>query len=265
MRVVWTTSSGADPRLRRVLPGIRADAVVGAVVGGVPVYVTATEPHYDGDCARPGTHDCAATAVQVWDAATGEPVRTVDDAGGRHLVVTVVDGRTVAVTCDWSDTPKLIDLESGVVLGGLAGHEDLVQGLATVELQYGPAVVSVAWDQTIRVVHLTTGEARVFDAGERLDSVAVVVVGGRAVAAVAGKVAGLWDLELGVRIGSLPATAKVRKIATWPDGGALVGLLSWQDDVEVWDVLERGLICRMTGHRMSQDIVSFPPLHGHPR
>ncbi|TDB86348.1 WD40 repeat domain-containing protein [Actinomadura sp. 7K534] len=217
--------------------------------------MTASEPHYDGDCARPHTHDCAATAVRIWDAATGELVRTVEEVGGRHLVVTVVDGRTAAVTCGWSDTPQLIDLESGVVLDGLAGHRDVVQGLATAALRDGPAVVSVGWDQTIRVTDLTTGEARVVDTGERLHSVAVVLLGDRAVAAVAGEDVGLWDLEPGVRIGSLSATADVRKIATWPDGDALVALLSWQDGVEVWDVSERRLVCRTSGHHMTQDIV----------
>ncbi|WP_179118329.1 hypothetical protein [Saccharothrix sp. ALI-22-I] len=47
MRILWTTSQGVDPRLGRVLPAIRADVVVSAVVGGVPVYVTATEAHCD--------------------------------------------------------------------------------------------------------------------------------------------------------------------------------------------------------------------------
>ncbi|WP_433187562.1 WD40 repeat domain-containing protein [Actinoallomurus sp. CA-150999] len=263
MRIVWTTSSGADPRLCRAFPQARADAVVSAVVDGVPVYVTATDVHYDGDCARPDTHDCAATAVQVWDAATGELVRTIHDAGGTHLVATAVHGRPVAVTCDWSATPKLIDLESGVVLGEITGHRDVVQGLATVALDDGPAVVSAGWDQSIRITHLTTDEVRVIDTGERLNAVSAMAVGGRAVAVAAGDVIGLWDLEAGVRIGSLPAASKTRKIATWPGGHALVALLSFDGDVEVWDTASGTRVnCRMAGHRMAHDIAGVVAADG---
>ncbi|WUI01331.1 WD40 repeat domain-containing protein [Spirillospora sp. NBC_00431] len=256
VRTVWTTSQGPDPRLHLVLPGIRADAVAAAVVGGVPVYVSATEPHFDGDCDRARHHDCGEAAVRVWDAATGALVRTVPDAGGTHLAVAAAGGRTVAVTCDWSDTPKIIDLDSGVVLDELTGHRDIVQGLATAALDGGPAVVSAGWDGTVRVWYLTTGEEWVFDAGERLDALSVAVLGGRVVAVVAGCDVGLWDVELGERAGSLPGTPKVKKIATWPDGDAPIALLSWDGGVQVWDAVSRTrLSCRMEGRPSSWDMV----------
>lgn len=251
MRILWTTNAGDDPRLTRVLPAIRGNAVAGAVVGGVPVYVTSTEPHYDGDCARPHTHDCGATVVQLWDAATGALVRTVHDAGGQHLVTAVVHGRPVAVVCAWGDAPKWIDLDSGAVRSDVPGHRDVVQGLAAVTLADGPAVVSAGWDRTIRVVDAATGLARVFDTGERLGALAVVDVGGRPVAVVAGEVVGLWDLESGVRIGSLPTAA--RKITGWP--GGLVATLSWDGDVEVWDAATlRRRACGMPGRWWAHDI-----------
>ncbi|WP_344948688.1 WD40 repeat domain-containing protein [Actinomadura miaoliensis] len=255
MRIVWTTGSDADPRLSRVVQGVRGDAVVSAVVGGKPVYVTATDAHYDGDCARPHLHDCAAKMVQVWDAATGEPVRTAHDVGGTHLVTTSVEGRPVAVVCDWSDTPKPIDLESGAVLDGIAGHRGVVVGLATTVLDDGPAVVSVAWDETLRVTHLADGEVRVLASGERFNDVSVVTVRGRPVAAVAGDGVGLWDLERGERIGSLPVASKIRKIATWPDGNGVLATLSWDGEVEVWDAASRTRLSRrMPGPQPAHDI-----------
>ncbi|MFD0856492.1 WD40 repeat domain-containing protein, partial [Actinomadura adrarensis] len=237
MRVVWTTSTGADPRLTRVLPGPRADAVAQALVGGVPVFVTATDPHYDGDCARPNTHDCGAQMVQVWDAATGELLRTVPDVGGEHLVAATVDGRTLAVVCDWSATPKLVDLESGVVLRTVGVHQDIVQGLAIAELPDGPVVVSVGFDQNICISSLSAAETLVVPAGERLDGLSVIDLDGRAVALIAGRESvGLWDLELGgVRIGSIPVP-RVRRIASWPGADPLVALLPWEGDVQLWDV-----------------------------
>ncbi|MFD0203419.1 MULTISPECIES: WD40 repeat domain-containing protein [Saccharothrix] len=254
MRILWTTSRGTDPRLARVLPAVRGDAVARAVVDGVPVHVTATEPHYDGDCARPHTHDCAAATLRVWDAATGELLRTVHDTGGQHLATAVVGGRPVAVTCGWGDAPRTVDLASGVVLGELTRHRDVVRGLATVTLPDGPAAVSAGWDGTIRVVDLATGRARVLDTGERLDALAVLDVGGRPVAAVAGDVVDLWDLDRGVPVGYLPTAAKVREIAGWP--GA-VATLSWDGDVELWDVASaQRLACGMPGRRWAHDIAA---------
>src|SRR5690606_19645043 len=142
VRIVWTTDPGDDPRLLRVLPRIRAGAVAGAVLGGVPVYVTATGPHYDGDCPRAGEHDCAAAAVQAWDAATGEPVRSVSGAGGRLLAVASVCGRPVAAVCDEDGAPQLVDLEAGAVLGRLPGHRGAVRAMAAAELEAGPAVLT---------------------------------------------------------------------------------------------------------------------------
>jgi WD40 repeat protein len=235
MRVRWTTSAGPDPRLVTTFPAVRPDKVATATIDGAPVYVTATNAHYDGDCPRPDTHDCDATAVHVWDAATGALVRTIDGAGGDHLVTTVVDGRPFAVTCAWSDTPKLIDLDPGSVPRPLSGHSDVVQGLATATLDGGPAVVSVGWDQTIRIFDLTTGTSRAWDTGARLRSVAMATIGGRTVALVAGDGVGIWDLELETIIGAVPVGWKVWKLATWPGDGSLVALLSFDGDVEVWD------------------------------
>lgn len=235
MRIVWTTDPGDDPRLLRVLPRIRAGAVAGAVLGGVPVYVTATGPHYDGDCPRAGEHDCAAAAVQAWDAATGEPVRSVSGAGGRLLAVASVRGRPVAAVCDEDGAPQLVDLEAGAVLGRLPGHRGAVRAMAAAELEAGPAVLTADRDGTVRTVHLDTGEVRAFGTGRRPRALAVVAVGGRPAVVSAGDAVELWSPEAGVRIGALPASGEVWKAASWPDGGAAVALLLSDGGVEVWD------------------------------
>jgi hypothetical protein len=49
MRVRWTTSAGRDPRLVDTFSAVRPDKVATATVDGAPVYVTATNAHYDGD------------------------------------------------------------------------------------------------------------------------------------------------------------------------------------------------------------------------
>jgi WD40 repeat protein len=231
VRTLWTTSAGADPRLERVIPAVRADVVACAVVRAAEVLVTSTGSHYDGDCDRPGGHDCAARRLQVWDAASGALVRTVPDAGGKHLVTTTVHGRAVAVVCDWSHIPKVVDLESGVVRDRPAGHRDIVQGLAAATLDGDPAVVSAAWDGDVRITPLTGGDVRVLETGDRLDAVAVA----GSVVVAAGESVQVWDLRTGTWTGTLAVASRVRGIATWPGGSTRVATLSVDGDVEVWD------------------------------
>ncbi|WP_152523011.1 WD40 repeat domain-containing protein [Nocardiopsis potens] len=235
MRTVWTTDPGDDPRLLRMLPRIRADAVAGAVLGGAPVLVTAAGPHYDGDCPRAGEHDCAAPSVQVRDAATGEPVRTVPGVGGHLLATASVRGRPMAAVCDWDGAPLLVDLEAGAVAGRLPGHRSAVRALVAADLGSGPAVLTADGDGTVRTVHLETGEVRAFGTGRRLHALASVAIGGRPVAVAAGGAVELWSPDSGARIGALPVSAEVRKAASWPDGGAAVALLAADGGVEVRD------------------------------
>jgi hypothetical protein len=152
-----------------LIPDVRAAAVVAAVAGGAPVYVTAVVGHYDGDCPRPHTHDCSENALQVWSATTGELLRTVTDVGGEHLSPAVVDGRPVVAAGPWSDTPLLVDLDTGAVRD-LAVRPDIVQGVVTVTLADGPSLVCVGWDGDIQVEHLVTGSVRRFATGQRLNA-----------------------------------------------------------------------------------------------
>ena len=262
VRTVWTTAGDPDPRLLRVMTGIRGDAVARAVVGGVPVLVTAVEAHDDAECVNPGTHECEAAMVQVWDAA-GSPVRTVTEAGGRLLVTTVVHGRPVAVTCGPEDPTRVVDLASGAV-HELRGGGDHVQGLATAPLADGPAVVQVGWDEAVRILHLATGGAQVLDAGDWLNAVAVLGTGERAVAAVATRDAiGLWSVTSGTRLGALETPEPVQCIAVWPGDDRLLAALGRQGEVQVWDVVtgERRE-CRLRGGRFGHDLVAVHAADG---
>jgi hypothetical protein len=171
----------------------------------------------------------------VWDAATGALLRTIEGAGGELLATTVAEGGALAVTCHGSDTPRLIDLEAGTVMRELTGHTDIVQGLATTTLGDGPAAVPAGWDQTIRVFDLHSGATRAWDTGSRLNALGIADVAGRSVALVAGDRVGVWDLETGAHIRTVPVGWKAWKLATWPGDGNLVALLSFDGEVEVWD------------------------------
>ena len=212
--------------------------MVPATVDGRPVFVTSLAGHDGGDCYRPETHNCCDRDVRLWDATTGDLLRTFP-TGGSYLVVT---GHR-AVVCGYSNTPQVLDLRSGEILGELTGHRDVVQELAVWET----SVVSTGCDGIILISDLDTGVSRAIETGYEPHAMALLEVDGRALAVTAGDQAGIWDLTLGTRIGSLPVTPIVRQLVTWPGGGSLVAVLSMAGAVTLFDVVSgRQLPCAVT-------------------
>ena len=170
-----------------VFPGIRGSVVVPATVDGRPVFVTSLAGHDGGHCYRAETPNCLDRNVRVWDATTGEPLRTFP-TGGIYLVVT---GHR-AVVCGYSDTPQVLDLRSGEIVGEPTGHRDVVRGLAIGE----SSVVSAGCDGIILISDLATGASRAIETGYEPHAMALFQVDGRALAVTAGDQAGIWDLTL---------------------------------------------------------------------
>lgn len=233
VRISWAVGCDADPRLDRVIRGVRGEAAVPAVVDGVPVYVTAAEEHDDDSCPRPATHDCEEGLVQVWDAGGGGLLSAGVVAGAGRLVAATVGGRPVVVSrrrYSSAEGPVTVDLGTGRVTGTLPGHRGVsVCGLVVAA---PTEVVSVARDGIMRVLSTVTGAVREFDTG--MDGPLRVTMLRANECAVGGDDVRLWDLEHGRAVGTL-ATGPVQALTGWTDGSGLLVVQGRDHTVTVWD------------------------------
>lgn len=240
MRVQWTTASEVDRRLRLAFPAGRPSAVVATAIDGLPVYVTATTPHYDGDCTRPEPHACAERSIRVW-SQTGQPLLTVDGVGDEQLVVMDVDGGPAAVTFEPNDDRApdeladllVVDLRSGTIARRLTGHAGRA---LTITAASANSVVSMGLDGYLRVFDLDKGETRAYEPGERLRAVSVLRPDGAPVAVAAGVGLTVWDLDTGALLAQFPEAAAVHQLATWAGDERHVVAVSFDGTVRVWDI-----------------------------
>lgn len=74
---------------------------------------TATRGH--DECGAGETHDCVAPAVRVWDARSGDLLRTILGVGGEDpaVALALLDGRPQALLADWTGPISRWDLETG--------------------------------------------------------------------------------------------------------------------------------------------------------
>jgi WD40 repeat protein len=241
MRVQWSTAS-ADLRLRTSFPAGRPSVVTPAVVDGVPVYLTATTPHYDGDCTRPEPHDCYERALRMW-TQTGETLLTVDRIGDDPLIVMDIDGSPTVVTFEQNhdrspDEPAdllAVDLRTGGITR-VPGHPAKALGIHAASAH---SIVSMGWDGCMREFDLRTGAVSVRDTGQRLGVLGVLRPQGAPVIVATGDGLLLWDLETGTAIGELAEATRVHQIATWPGDDTLIATVSFGGPIAVWDLATR--------------------------
>ena len=217
----WTTAGDDDPRLLRTFRTASTVAVAAATVDGVPVWVTTTDSSIDA-------------TLQIWHSGTGELLRVVPEVGGDSLVVTSLAGRPVAVVCDWSDTPRMVDLSTGRV-SPLPAAKDIVQGLAIAGVEGAPALVTADLGGKVRLIDLTDpSSVRECDAGpDRFNAVAVLECQGRLAVVAAGDSLHAWDLATGDPLPAPPISGRARAVTTWPDVPDLLAVLGMDGTVEI--------------------------------
>jgi len=217
-------------------------------------YAVAFSP--DGSRVLAGTR---SNVVKLWDAATGEVVRTF--SGHKDWVNDVAfspDG-TMVVSGSKDRTLKLWDVESGSDLRTLAGHKGWVNGVAF--SPDGSKVASVSDDQTVKIWDVATGEQLASLTGHKDWILAVAFSADGTLVASGGrdKVVKVWDVSSGELVRTLTGhTDWVNAVAFSPDRKLLA---SASDDrrVKLWDVESGKNVKTLSGHGGWVVGVAFSP------
>jgi WD40 repeat protein len=197
--------------------------------------------------------------VKLWDAATGQVVRTL--TGHTDQVWSVVfspDSRRIA-SASADRTVKLWDAATGQLLHTLSGHDDIVYSVAFDP--GGHTLASASADRTVKLWNALTGQILHTLTGH-LGTVHGVAFSpdGRALASASeDQTVTLWDTRTGQAALILTGHAQsVRSAAFSPDGRTLASA-SWDKTVKLWNAATGQETLTLTGHTANVEGVAFSP------
>ncbi len=243
------------PAPKQALPNNKFPPLPSRVKEG-NVWVTSVAFSPDGRFVLTGSRDRSA---QLWDAATGKPLRRfAGHQGDISSVAFSADGRLVLTGSD-DGTARLWNVESGTEVRRFAGHLSQVCGAAfTAD---GQKVVTGSYDNTARLWDASSGEQeQIFSGLSAAISSAVFSPNGQSILTGSGSfnfadanVAHLWDLQTGAETRRLLGHGeKVNTVAFSPDGQfALTGSgTGYQKEVSVrlWNPTTGEELRRFEGH-----------------
>ncbi|MGF1622353.1 MAG: WD40 repeat domain-containing protein [Rhodomicrobiaceae bacterium] len=111
---------------------------------------------FSPDGARILSGDTIFGALELWDAKSGELIRTMHSTGGAVASVAFSPDGTRLVSGGFHNTPKLWDARSGQLIQTLNGH---LRGVRSVMFSgNGARLISGGEDGTIRIWKASTGE-----------------------------------------------------------------------------------------------------------
>jgi WD40 repeat protein len=185
-------------------------------------------------------------AVELWDAETGERIRSLRGAAAVARPNVWGEGKAVCglafspdakqvVGCDHDGTLKIWDAGTGEETRTLKGHTDALTSVAV--SPDGRHVVSGSMDRTVKVWDADSGrEIRTLRGHTgAVSAVAVSADGRRLVSGSADGTARVWDAGTGQEIRTLVGhTAEVTGVAVSADGARVV-TASRDRTVKVWD------------------------------
>ena len=183
--------------------------------------------------------------VQLWDAATGQIIRTFTrHAGYSHSVAFSPDGKILASGCEdypemgklinWSPDIHLWDTFTGQRTQKLIGHTSSVRCLSF--SPDGTILASGSLDKTIRLWDVATGQHRKILIGHKEGVIGVKFSpNGKTLATVGGKVC-LWDVATNQHIRTLTGyTSSPLNVSFSPDGQTLAIACHKDNKVRLWD------------------------------
>ena len=208
------------------------------------VYCVAAYPTDEGIRIVSGSAD---QTVKIWDAETGENLRTL--VGHRDVVKSVAassDGHRI-VSGSMDRTVKIWDADTGACLHTLEGHRDGVSSVAI--FSDGTRILSGSDDKTVKIWDAETGAClRTLEGHtDYVTSVAVSSDGTRIISGSGDETVKIWDAASGELLYMLKGTAghtsSVNSVAVYTVPNATTDtmrIVSGSDDktIKIWDIKE---------------------------
>ncbi len=195
----------------------------------------------------------------VWDAESGQRDFTFpgDLSGGTvNRASFSPDNKRVAVA-NLDGTPRVWDLDSGIQVFALSGHEQLCDAIA-----FSPDGTQLATgDQggTVKIWDAASGQELLsFGSGGLIHNLAYSPDGARLAAANEDGTLTVWDPTKGQETLSLPRMSGLYSVAFMPDGKRVV--TAHQDGTtKIWDAVSGQLLLTLAGHVSTVvDVTSSP-------
>lgn len=196
--------------------------------------------------------------VKVWDAHTGEMLRTlIGHDAGIGAAAFSPDGRRI-VTGSIDQTAKVWDAATGHALVTLKGHHSELKGVAF--SPDGRFIVTASADWTIMIWDAPTGGLLRTFKGHTDATMAVAVSpdGRRIVSGSHDNTIRVWDIASGRELLKITGSAGFRSVAFSPDGKKIAAG-TWDRRADVWDAATGEKVFSLTGHRAQVPMVAFSP------
>jgi len=200
--------------------------------------------------------------AHVWDAVTGEHLRTLDHSLDEYRVLSLVisvafspDDRLLATSA--YVTIKLWETSSGTEVRTLTGHEGSI-GSVTFSPD-GRLLASCSNDRTIRIWEVATGEElRALEGHtDSVHSVDLSPDGQLLASCSSDRTIRLWNLETGAQVCIYEGhTDSVNGVAFRPDG-QLLASCSNDGTVRIWEVATGEQLRAIEGHTNDVNSVGF--------
>jgi WD40 repeat protein len=210
----------------------------------------------DGRVIASGSWD---NTIKLWDAATGNQLRSLEGHTDRVMSVTFSPDGKVIASGSWDKTIKLWDVATGKQVGSLEGHTDRVTSVTF--SADGKVIASGSDDKTIKLWDAATGKQVHSLEGYtgHVDSVTFSPDGRVIAGGSQDKTIKLWEAATGKQLRSLEGhTGEVNSVAFSPDGKVIVS--SSQDKtIKLWNAVTGKQLRSLDGHTDQVTSVTFSP------